>query len=251
VRLVPALAVCLGLAWSTTPVPVSGQSLRGSQASLDRQTRQARRHDFTYIDTGPRVLYFAEQGWLVRLRPNRDFVLHAVSYPYTRPETALFVQRLAAQYRAACGEKLVVTSLTRPSNRQPRNASDRSVHPTGMAVDLRYNPSRRCRSWLERVLLSLERAGAVEATRERYPAHYHVAVFPRQYAAYVEQLRARQSTRVAEASLANAPYTVRSGDSLWTIARRHGTSVEELRALNDIRGSRILPGQVLEVPRSR
>jgi LysM repeat protein len=120
-----------------------------------------------------------------------------------------------------------------------------------MAVDLRYSRSRRCRSWLERVLVSLEGAGAVEATRERYPAHYHVAVYPRQYAAYVEQLRARQATRVAEATVPAEPYTVRSGDSLWTIARRHGTSVDELRALNNIRGSRILPGQVLEVPRSR
>ena len=32
-----------------------------------------------------------------------------------RPEVALFIRRLAAQYRAACGEQLVVTSLTRPT----------------------------------------------------------------------------------------------------------------------------------------
>jgi len=241
----------LALAAAMSPAPVSGQSLRGSEASLDRQNRSAKRHDFTYINTGQRVLYFAEQGWLVRLRPNRDFTLHGVSYPYTRPETALFVQRLGAQYRASCGEQLVVTSLTRPANRQPRNASDRSVHPTGMAVDLRYSPSRGCRSWLEKVLVSLEGSGVVEATRERYPAHYHVAVFPRQYAAYVDQLKARSSTRVAQASSREEPYTVRSGDSLWTIARKHGTSVRELRVLNDLRGSRILPGQVLDVPRSR
>jgi LysM repeat protein len=241
----------LALAVVMTPASVSGQSLRGSQASLDRQNRSAKRHDFTYINTGQRVLYFAEQGWLVRLRPNRDFTLHGVSYPYTRPETALFVERLAAQYRASCGEQLVVTSLTRPANRQPRNASDRSVHPTGMAVDLRYSRSRRCRTWLEKVLVSLEGSGVVEATRERYPAHYHVAVFPRQYAAYVDRLKARASTRLAQVSNPEEPYTVRSGDSLWTIARKHGTSVKELRALNDLRGSRILPGQVLDVPRSR
>jgi LysM repeat protein len=41
---------------------------------------------------------------------------------------------------------------------------------------------------------------------------------------------------------------VREGDSLWAIARRHGTTVRKLRAANDIRGSRIYPGQLLTVP---
>lgn len=231
--------------------PAAAQSLRGSRASLDRQNRAARQHDFTYIDTATRIRYFAEQGWLVRVRSNGDYRLHAVSYPYARPELALFIRRLGAQYRASCGEQLVVTSLTRPTNRQPRNASDRSVHPTGMAADLRYSPSRRCRSWLESVLLSLERAGVIEATRERYPAHYHVAVFPRQYAYYVDQLIEREAEQPVRIAAAQGPYTVRTGDSLWTIARQLGTSVDELRALNHLRGSRIYAGQVLEVPRGR
>jgi LysM repeat protein len=41
---------------------------------------------------------------------------------------------------------------------------------------------------------------------------------------------------------------VREGDSLWTIARRHGTTVPKLKAANDIRGSRIYAGQLLTVP---
>ncbi len=76
-------------------------------------------------------------GYLVQVRANRDFDLHGVSYPFARPETRTFTLRLANQYRLACGEKLVVTSLTRPLSRQPRNASSRSVHPTGMALDVR------------------------------------------------------------------------------------------------------------------
>lgn len=222
----------------------SAQSLRGSSASLDRQNIQARAHDFTYIDTDSRVRYFADQGWLVRVRPDRNYTLHAVSFPYARPEVALFIRRLGAQYRAACGEQLVVTSLTRPTTRQPRNASARSVHPTGMALDLRYSRNRACRSWLEGVLLSLERGGVLEATRERYPPHYHVAVFPDQYERHVERMQTRTATR----RTAQMAYTVRSGDSLWTIARSHGISVDDLRSVNGLRGSRIYAGQVLEVP---
>lgn len=226
------------------PGRAEAQSLRGSPRSLDIQNRMARAHDYTYIDTADRVRYFADQGWLVRVRPNRDFTLHAVSFPYARPEVALFLERLGGQYRAACGEQLVVTSLTRPSTRQPRNASDRSVHPTGMAVDLRYSRDRRCRAWLEDVLLSLERGGVLDVTRERYPLHYHVALFPQQYASYVDNLLARETTRLAE----RFAYTIQPGDSLWEIARQHGTTVDEIQAVNGIDGNRIYAGQVIDVP---
>ena len=245
-----ALLVLVGVG----AAPLGAQSLRGSPASLDRQNRVARQHDYSFLTTGARVKYFAEKGWLVPLRPNQDFELNGVSFPYARPEVALFVRRLSAQYRAACGERLVVTSLTRPTSRQPRNASERSVHPTGMALDIRYSRSRSCRQWLEGVLMDLEAASVLEATRERYPAHYHVAVFPRQYSAYVDALNKGKATRVAEAAPLDAvpaAYKVRAGDSLWTIAQRHGTTVEELRSLNKLRSSRIFAGQVLEVPRAR
>jgi len=239
------------------PGPASAQSLRGSPASLDRQNRAARDHDFSFIETTGRVRTFAEKGYLVRIHGGQDFELHGVSHPYARPEVALFVERLAGQYRAACGERLVVTSLTRPTSKQPRNASDRSVHPTGMALDLRYSRSRSCRQWLEGVLLTLEKAGVIEATRERFPPHYHIAVYPRQYQAYVDRLRTARATRVAQAPVPAAGagessgYKVRSGDSLWTIAQTLGITVDELRALNNLRGSRIYAGQVLEVPRGR
>jgi LysM repeat protein len=235
------LAACLAVC---APLPALAQSLQGSTASVDRQNRIAREHDFTFIDTGERVRFFASQGWLVEVEPTRDFALRGVSFPYARPEVDLFLRRLARQYRAACGEQLVVTSLTRPTTRQPRNASDRSVHPTGMAIDLRYSRNRACRTWLERVLTQLEGTGVLEATLERFPVHYHVAIYPRQYAAYVDGLNTREVTEVQE----RLAYTVRSGDSLWGIARSHGTTVDDLRVANGLEGSRIYVGQVLDVP---
>ena len=228
------------------------QSLRGSSNSLDRQNRVAQQHDFTYLRNSGHVERFAGAGFLVRIRNNRDFRLHDVSFPYARPEVALFVARLGQQYRTACGEQMVVTSLTRPRSRQPSNASSRSVHPTGMAVDLRRSNTRACRAWLEPTLLYLEGQGVLEATRERRPSHYHVAVFPSPYTSYVENLargnRARAS-RVAEAG--EIEYRVRSGDSLWTIAKEHGTTVEQIQSANELRGSRIYAGQLLQVPLAR
>ena len=227
-------AICLVV----VSVPVEAQSLRGSTRSLDLQNRVARQHDYTYIETPAQLERFVQAGYLVRVPKSSDYRLNGLSFPYARPEVALFVSRLGRQYRSACGEELVVTSLTRPQNRQPGNASPRSVHPTGMALDLRRPNNSNCRAWLESVLLQLEGSGTLEVSRERRPPHYHVALFPSQYATYVERIR------VADAG----QYQVRRGDSLWEIARKHDTTVGRLRSANNLSGSRIYPGQVLTVP---
>lgn len=229
--------------------PLGAQSLSGSSRSVDYQFRVANDHDFTFMESPAQVERFVKAGYIVPVRANRNFDLHAVSYPYARPETRTFILRLSEQYRRACGEKLVVTSLTRPLSRQPNNASSKSVHPTGMALDIRRSNSRACRSWLESVLLSLEKTGVLDATRERRPPHYHVALFPQPYARYVANLTSRAQTRVASAD--NTDYQVRRGDSLWNIARSHGTTVDRLKEANDLRGSRIYAGQVLRVPAGR
>jgi LysM repeat protein len=44
-------------------------------------------------------------------------------------------------------------------------------------------------------------------------------------------------------------HTVRSGDSLYAIARKYGSSVSAIRQANSLRGSLIRPGQTLIVPR--
>lgn len=224
----------------------TAQSLRGSPGTVDRQNEAARAHDFTFLETGSQVRRFVDAGYLIPVNSNHDYRVKRISFPYARPEVKLFVSRLGRQYRDACGEPLVVTSLTRPTTRQPRNASPRSVHPTGMAVDLRRSTNRYCREWLENVLLYLEGRGVLEAVRERYPPHYHVAVFPKEYAAYAESIRtgAEDRDRVERRTV---QHRVRQGDTLWTIARSYGVSVDALRDTNDLRGSRIYPGQLLEL----
>jgi hypothetical protein len=181
---------------------LEAQSLLGSHESLLRQNEEAREHEFTYLRTTSDVRDYAQQGLLVRLPGNSDYELATdeVSFPYARPEVKTFVERLSEQYRAACGERLVVTSLTRPITRQPANASVISVHPTGMAADLRRSDSPGCRQWLETVLLDLENKGVIEATREQYPPHYHVAVFPNPYLQYLASGEALPEIQVARST---------------------------------------------------
>jgi hypothetical protein len=142
-----------------------------------------------------------------------------------------------------------VTSATRPSSMRLANAADRSVHPTGMALDLRRPTHPRCLAWLRETLLHLERQGVIEATEERRPPHFHVAVFPRPYRRYVDA-RGGGATPAGPRTAAapRATYRVRQGDSLWSIARNHDTTVERLRAANDVAGNRIVVGQVLVIP---
>jgi LysM repeat protein len=234
----------VALLWLLVVTPATGQSLRGSKSSVARQYRMAQVHDFTFLRSARQISDFVRAGYLVTVRGDENYTLANVSYPYARPEVKLFLERLSAQYRAACSERLVVTSLTRPRNDQPNNASSRSVHPTGMAVDIRRSRQRACRSWIEKTLASLERNAVLEATRERYPPHYHVAVFPEPYSRYVAMMPDKSVPTPAEV----IHYRVRRGDSLWSIARDYGTDVDSLKAVNNLAGSRIYAGQTLRIP---
>lgn len=203
----PATLATMLLAAAAVPAYADDATLRGSPGSMVRQHQVARENDFTFLRNASQVREFVEKGHLVEVEVEGDdnySVAAGVSFPYARPVLRTFVERLGAQYREGCGERLVVTSLTRPTANQPGNAHKLSVHPTGMAVDFRISQSARCRSWLEGTLLSLERRGLLDVTRERNPPHYHVALFPEKYAAHVEKLREDSLAAVAAESTAKA-----------------------------------------------
>ena len=182
-RAVAALPVLAGL---LAPPAADAASLQPTHMALVRQAQGAREAKLRFLADDRQVHEAVRHGELVPLRGNANYHIHRdVRHAAARPEVKVFVERLSQQYRASCGEKLVVTSLVRPKARQPWNSDPLSVHPTGMALDLRIPAASRCRSWLESTLLDLEDEGLVEAARERVVPHYHVVVFPFRYATFL------------------------------------------------------------------
>ena len=65
------------------------------------------------------------------------------------------------------------------------------------------------------------------------------------------QAQPRQSTPVSSAGTGGATtYKVKSGDSLYTIAKASGTTVEKLKSLNNLSTTKLKIGQVLKIPKS-
>lgn len=257
------IASCL--AASVPAASGEAQSLRGSTTSVHTMYRQALSHGLHFYQTSEGIRRAAARGDFVRLTGNGDYALGSVSHPYVLPITRTFVHRLAAQYRAQCGERLVITSAARPKAMRLANGVAQSVHPTGMAVDLRKPRNARCLTWLRSTLAYLDAQGVIDAIEERNPPHFHVAVFPTPYRGYLQggprtRLASSEAAARTVASGASAAvavdesgartYRVRRGDSLWSIARRSQVSVDELKSANSLRSSRIVAGQVLVLPSS-
>lgn len=254
---------------------VAAQSLRGSQASVRKMYSRAVLNDLEFLRTSKSLYESVRDNELVLVPITMDMTLERVSYPFVLPRTRDVVMVFARKYRAACGERLVITSAARPRSSQPRNASPQSVHPTGMAIDFR-RPAEPCLGFLRKELMALERQGVLEATEERRPPHFHVAVLQRgrfapaapaiatatEPAAAPKPLPVEPATTVDSAAGTVEPptappkpvkpaaartYTVRKGDNLSVIAKRFGLTVNRLKALNGIKGSAIRPGQKLKV----
>jgi hypothetical protein len=208
-------------------------------------------------------------GRLVPLTGDSTYELSRVGYAFATREARQFLLSFAPQYVAACDAPLVVTSAVRPETRQPRNSNEYSVHPTGIAIDLRRPPAGPCQRWLRGALAELEDEGYVEATEERHPVHVHVAVLtaPGTVAALpplvsgLAKHRApvatvRLSGRAAGSSdgdvaepIRGRTYRVRKGDTLWEIAQRSGVSVSALARANRRSQRAVLrPGTVLRLP---
>jgi hypothetical protein len=153
-------------------------SLRGSRAAVSDAYLRAKEDGLAFARTRREIERGARTGEYVALgRSTSTYRLRGVAVPYVRPATRAFVTDFGADYRRACGEPLTVTSAMRPTSVHLANSVQQTVHPTGMAVDLRTPRRGGCRAWMRTALLGLERRGVVNATEEHRPAHFHVVVF--------------------------------------------------------------------------
>lgn len=99
--------------------------------------------------------------------------------PHVLPSTAHFMYRIAEQYNASGCGKLRVNDATRLVSERPRNGSPYSVHPAGMALDLRViDLNETCYAVFEGLLRDAEASGQADVTREYFPPHFHVVVVP-------------------------------------------------------------------------
>jgi hypothetical protein len=153
------------------------QELRGSKESVEKMYDFAQAHHLTFYLTPTNVNDAIARGDLVPLSGDSTYALtRGVGFSYATREAKQFVLAFAPQYLAACGTPLTVTSAARPITRQPHNANPHSVHPTGIAVDLRRPSAGACLNWVRGALAELEDKGIIEATEERHPVHLHIAV---------------------------------------------------------------------------
>jgi len=153
------------------------ESLRGSKESVQKMYDFAQAHHLPFYLTPTNIDDAIRKGALVPLTGDSTYSLtRGVGFSYATREAKQFVLAFAPQYLAACGTPLTVTSAARPTSRQPHNANPLSVHPTGIAVDLRRPPAGPCLTWVRNALSELEAKGFVEATEEHHPVHLHVAV---------------------------------------------------------------------------
>jgi hypothetical protein len=171
----PIIRTALALAALSSTV-ASAQTLKGSKESVDLMYTTAHTRDLQFMRTPDDIYEAAREGVFRLISMTEDLEVDKTGWPFVLPNTLRFADSLATQYHSACGERLVVTSGARPLDKQPRNASPKSVHPTGMAVDFRKPRTPACLNWLRSSLVDLESRGVIEATEERHPAHFHVAV---------------------------------------------------------------------------
>lgn len=251
------------------------QSLRGSKASVEKMYDFAQSHRYPFYLTPSTLDDAIAKGRLVPLTGDANYELtRGVGFSYATVEARDFITQFAPQYLAACGAPLTVTSAARPMSRQPHNANPHSVHPTGIAVDIRRPYPGPCLSWVRNALAELETRGFVEATEEHHPVHLHIAVLRAPGARFTLPdltngvVVARQTppagtpvvaTANGEVSLSPAAsvtsdsrgrvYLVRQGDTLWDVAQKTGVSVKALADANHRSPKAVLkPGTTLLLP---
>ncbi|HEY0996641.1 MAG TPA: DUF5715 family protein [Gemmatimonadaceae bacterium] len=151
-------------------------ALRGSRPKVQGTYYNTVARGVAFYDAMDEARAAIAAGKFVPLYGNQYYATYRMTLAYATPDARTFVETLAPQFVEHCDEMMVVTSALRPKEKSPRNGSPWTVHPTGIAVDIRKPRNRACWSWLRQRLLDYQAEGVVDATEEFHPPHFHIAV---------------------------------------------------------------------------
>jgi hypothetical protein len=179
-------------------------TLKGSKKSMDAQNIEADREHLPRIKDAEKLKEYEEKGYFAQLPENSNLQVDPklpALRRYALPWVDQFLLALGQAHSKAFpnAEKLTVTSAIRPLDVQEdlikggnKNASTRSVHPTGAVVDICYGEvfadrerrmpfyngmSSREMAWMNHYLLNQMSRGRIIATRENKEPCYHIMVF--------------------------------------------------------------------------
>lgn len=151
-------------------------ALKGSRPKVQGTYFNTVNRGATFYQTMDEARAAISSGKFVPLYGNQYYATYHMTLAYATPQAKAFIEALAPQFVEHCDEMMVVTSALRPKEKSPRNGSPWTVHPTGIAVDIRKPRNQACKPWLRQVLLDYQNQGYVDATEEFHPPHFHVAV---------------------------------------------------------------------------
>ena len=175
-------------------------------------------------------------GRAIKKTGTRDFWTIARTR-YIRRETKQYVPKfMAAMIIATRPELFGFHAHSHPVHQYDEIRMDASIHLRSVAKEtgIPFEELRRLNPELRRSVIPPDQDG------------YSLKV-PMGMAGRVEQAKSRMNTWTPPSPPQRTWYRVRRGDSLSVLAHRFGTSVRQLKILNDLSGSLIRVGQRLRV----
>ena len=92
-------------------------------------------------------------------------------------------------------------------------------------------------------------AWAAEGSSSAGPSDYRSSSSRRSKPTTTSSRKSSSSTKARTSSTASRRHTVKSGDSLWSIARKYGSSVAKIKSANGLKSDTIRDGRSLVIPR--
>lgn len=92
-------------------------------------------------------------------------------------------------------------------------------------------------------------AWAAEGSSSAGPSDYRSSSPRRSKSTTSSSRKSSSGTKAKSSSTSSRRHTVKSGDSLWSIARKYGSSVAKIKSANGLKSDTIRDGRSLVIPR--